>query len=224
MTPFNLAANQAQTSVADIGAGITLGKSLRDENERLKALALSASLYSENVARLEQEIQDLRGLLALPSTPGMMSVAADIIAFLPDQNRLTLSRGSADGVRPGLAIVSPLGMLGVVQTVDKKTCQGVLLTSAAIKVGAMDASRNPPQVGLMQGYDGNRMSLVFFDPKSPVEVGDTIVTSGFGPHIPRGLVIGKVIQIQDNLEEGTRRALISPSATVGQTREVKILL
>jgi rod shape-determining protein MreC len=221
--PLSFAAMQTTQFWSDIQRGVLVGRSLREENERLKQLETASLLYTEQVTRLENEIRGLRKLLQLPSTPGLKSVSADVIGLFPDQGRLSLNRGKKHGVRPGLAIIGTLGMIGIVQTVEDTTCQGMLLTSASATIGAMDASRNPPQIGLMRGFNGNRMSLTFFDPKSPVEVGDTIVTSGFGPYIPRGLIIGRVIEVQDNLVEGNRRAIISPAATLGQTREVKIL-
>ena len=57
-----------------------------------------------------------------------------------------------------------------------------------------------------------------------MSVGDKIVTSGHSEHIPRGILIGKVIAVDFNPEFGNRRATVSP-AVQGRPdlREVAIL-
>jgi rod shape-determining protein MreC len=222
--PLGVGANNVSNFFGNVQAGIFSGKRLVDENVALKSQIQQAELYTETVTRLESEISSLRKLLALPTSPGQQAISSEIIGFFPNQNRLTLARGKKDGVKPGMPVITAEGVLAIVQTVEEVRCQALMLTSASLKVGAMDSSRNPPQVGLLQGVDSNTLNLTLFDPKSPVVVGDTVVTSGFGPQIPRGLIVGKIIQVQDNLELGTRRAIIVPSASVGRTKEVKILL
>jgi len=87
----------------------------------------------------------------------------------------------------------------------------------------MDISRNPPPIGLFTGINASTLELTLYDPKAPVQIGDVIVTSGYGERIPGGIVIGKVIQVDDDEEFGTRKAMIDPSVSMGQVREVQIL-
>jgi len=199
------------------------GGRLRRENEALRAQINAAELYSETVDRLNREIDQLRRLQGLPSTPGQRAVSADIVGFFPSDNRITLSRGRSSGIRPGMPVIAADGLVGVVQTVEDSRSQALLLHSAALKIGAMDASRNPSPTGLLQGVDSSTVSFTLFDPKAPIEVGDLIVTSGFGERIPRGLVIGRVIQVEDIAELGTRRAMVDPAVNLGLIREVKVL-
>lgn len=218
------APNGTGIGAANLFQDLFQGAKLRQENAALRAEINAASMYLETIERLNRELDQARKLQGLPSTPGQASVAADIVGFFPSDNRITLSVGKSKGVRPGMPVIAADGMLGVVQTVEGNRCQALLLQSAALKIGAMDASRNPPPTGLLQGVDSNTLSFTLFDPKATISVGDTIVTSGFGERIPRGLVIGKVIQVEDIAELGTRRASVDPAISMGLIREVKVLL
>ncbi|MDX2065453.1 MAG: rod shape-determining protein MreC [Fimbriimonadaceae bacterium] len=223
VSPVAGLARRIQVGTSDFGIGVFRGGELIRENERLRAMEASMVLYQESAGRYEAELQSLRKLMGLPSTPGRSGIAADIIGAFPAQSRITLSIGRRSGVKAGMAVISPDGLLGVVQTVEDGRCQVLLLTSPASKVGAMDVNRNPPSTGLLQGVNAGLVTLTLFDPKAPVQVGDRIVTSGYGERIPRGLIVGQVIQVEDSPSEGLRRAMILPAASLGTTREVKVL-
>lgn len=223
VSPIAGVTRRVQVGTSDFGIGVFRGGELIRENERLRALEASMLLYQESVSRYEAEIQGLRKLMELPSTPGKNGIAADIIGAFPAQSRITLNIGRDRGIKPGMAVISPDGLLGVVQTVEAGRCQVLLLTSPASKVGGMDVNRNPPSTGLLQGVSAGLVTLTLFDPKAPVQVGDRIVTSGYGERIPRGLIVGQIIQVEDSPSEGLRRAMILPAATLGSTREVKVL-
>jgi cell shape-determining protein MreC len=57
-----------------------------------------------------------------------------------------------------------------------------------------------------------------------VQIGDTIVTSGFSEKIPKGLIIGKVIQLDPSEEFGTLKARIDPAFSLGNLEFVIVLI
>lgn len=179
-------------------------------------------LYTVDTDQLEQEIQRLRGLQNLPDR-GKKRLVTDIIGFAPYENRITLGAGAADGVGAGMAVECDLGLVGTVQIVDSHWCQAQLLSSAGLKLGAVDVDRSPPPEGLISGESPSKLDLIFLDPQAQVTVGDRIETSGHSDHIPRGILIGKVIAVDFNPEFGTRRATVFPAVQIGQIREVAIL-
>jgi cell shape-determining protein MreC len=90
-------------------------------------------------------------------------------------------------------------------------------------VGGIDASRKPPEVGLIKGRGASTVTMQMFDPKAPVASGDTIFTSGQSVHIPYGVVIGRVISVEDDPDFGMKSATIDPAVNLGTLREVQVL-
>lgn len=208
---------------ADLYSGFLQAPTLTDENRRLKDLAQSAEFYTEQIDRLHRQINELRLLTQLGPIPGRTRLAADIIGFFPRENRITLNVGERDGVKKGMPIESGRGLVGIIETVEPNRCQALLITSRGLTVGGMVLNRNPAQVGFLRGQDGTSVILSLQDPKSPVEVGDTVITSGFGELIPRGIIVGKVVQVFPSEEFGTVRATVDPVVSLGALKEVHVL-
>lgn len=210
-------------STGDFLNGIFSARGLVEENRRLKSLALSAEMYDAQLERLEDEIERLRILQGFGPIPGKERVLADVIGYAAYENRITLNVGQNQGVRPGMPVEAPEGLVGTIQTVEKNRCQVLLITSAGLKVGAADLSRDPPPAGFCQGESSNSLTVDFQDPKAPVEIGDRIVTSGFSDKIPKGIIIGRVISVDADEQFGRLRAKVFPAISVGTLREVHVL-
>lgn len=210
-------------STGDFFTGIFAARGLVEENRRLKALALSAEMYDAQLGRLEDEVERLRTLQGFGPIPGKERVLADVIGYSGYENRITLNVGQAQGVKPGMPVEAPEGLVGTIQTVEANRCQVLLITSAGLKVGAADLSRDPPPAGFCQGESSNSLTVDFQDPKAPVEIGDRIVTSGFSDKIPPGIIIGRVIAVDADEQFGRLRAKVFPAISVGTLREVHVL-
>jgi rod shape-determining protein MreC len=209
-------------ATGDFFGGIFSAPSLRREVRRLKANEAAVALYSERIDLLANENEELRKQDKLGRSPGLTRINADIIGYVPRENRFTLSVGSNGGVTAGLVVVCSEGVLGVVSTVTAQTSQVSLLGSANLIIGAV-VSRPTHAAGLLQGAGGNSLYIDFNDPKAEVKAGDVILTNGYSEKIPRGIVIGRVLSVDDIPEMGQRRATVFPSATLGGIREVIVL-
>ena len=207
----------------DFATGLVSAHSLQVENRELRNQLNAVAMYTEQVERLNLEIDQLRRLQSIKGRPGQEPVTATIIGLFPYENRITLNVGSGNGIRAGMPVVCADGLVGIVQTVEPSRCQAMMLTSASVQIGAMAQAHNPPPVGLIRGINLNTLSLSFLDPKAPVQMGDTVITSGFGERIPRGLLIGKIIQVADDAQYGTRIAQVAPAVSIGSIQEVKVL-
>jgi len=214
--------NSAQSS-SDFFSGLFAARRLTEENRRLAALAASADLYSQNVERMQLEIDSLRKLSGFGPLPGKTRVPADVIGYFPKENRITLNVGSKSGIKVGLPVQAPEGLVGTVQVVEPNQCQVLLLTSNYLKIGALDASRNPAPAGLIQGENSTTLTLPFQDPQAPVEIGDKITTNGASLMIPGGIPIGRVIAVHKDEVFGVLNAQVDPAVSVGALREVHVL-
>lgn len=209
-------------ATADFTSGVFQARALRAEVRRLQGELNAASLYTDRVQALLDEIDSLRKLNGIGRSPGRTRVPADVIGFFPKEHRMVLNVGADRGLTAGLAVVTSDGILGVVSTVSAKTSQVSLLSTLRLRIGAM-IQRQPPVAGLIEGAGGGDLMIELNDPKAPVKAGDLVVTSGLSEKIPRGLIVGRVLTVEDVPEMGARRATVFPSASVARTREVVVL-
>lgn len=220
-------------AVNDFFRGLISARHLEAENRRLKELETPLALYSATVAEKDDEINRLRAMLQFGPVEGKKRIPASVIGFSINENRLTLNVGSAQGIKLGAPVESAQGLVGTVEELQSHECQVLMLTSAGLQmtsqgktqlIGAIDVNRKPPLVGLVRGDNASTLSMTFLDPKAPVQVGDLIMTSGYSDKIPRGINIGKVIQVEPNEEFGTLKARIDPSFSPGSLDEVFVLI
>lgn len=207
---------------SDFFAGLGRAGYLSAEVRRLRAENAAAGMYSENVERLEAEIDSLRKLNELGRATGRQRIAADVIGTFLNENRLTLNAGSNQGVRPGLAVMCSTGLIGVIDTVTPTSSQVALIFSPKLKIGAMLQKERSP-AGLLRGVGSNILELEFVDPKAIVVTGDRVITLGSSAQIPKGIRIGRVLSVNDRPELGTRIATVFPDVSISDVREVIVL-
>lgn len=200
--------------------GVKDARKLRAENESLRQQLNAVQAYLDTAEVQEQQIQKLRGMLNL-STVGRARVNADIINYVPYDNRITLNRGSRDGVKPNYPVITAEGLLALVSTVSETTSQASLLTSSGVSVGGV-ATLPTPVAGFVKGEKSDRLVMDVFD-NVDIPAGTEIITTGYSEFIPRGIRIGIVSEYFNDQEYGIRRAFILPSSRIGMSKEVVIL-
>ncbi len=161
---------------------------LRAENSQLKADT--------------EELEQLREMLEVEQqNPSLDLTMANVISQDPSGNQrfIVIDVGSDDGIREGMAIVSPYYYLGQVTEVSPETSRVTLIIDASQSVGAvLQDSRG---AGIVQGQWqlGGYLTMLHVQPaNAPVE-GDWVVTSDSSeiqtrqvpPNIPIGQVYGE---------------------------------
>jgi len=219
--------SSSANGLADWSTALVHARRLEDENRRLRALEIAAQNYEQDADRLQAEIDELRKLGGWEQAAGREKVPADVIGFFPQENRLTVDVGANRGLKPGMPVATYEGLVGRIETVDRTTAQVLLITSPAAE-GRISAiverdAPNPPPAGLLHGEGPDSMVLDLADPTATVKTGDIVETSGFSAEIPRGIVIGKVIQVQADPVYGKLTATIFPRVALGEVREVMVI-
>ena len=225
--PIATVSNKTFQALAGFLSGAVQGDRYALENERLKRQLDSLSLYDDKIKDLEFQVDSLRQLAELEKTFDRPKVLADVIYYSSIEDRITIAAGTNKGIEPGMVVVCAAGLGGRVQTVAPRECQALLITAPSFQIGATALGYNPSPYGLIRGDDTETLILGFQDDKPPVKSGDIIVTSGFSEKlprgIPRGIVIGRVLNTETRPEVGASRALILPKVNPGNLREVVIL-
>lgn len=111
-------------------------------------------------------------------------------------NYLTLSRGTAQGITKDMSVVGPTGIVGTVINVSKNMSIVMSLLHSETNVSA--SLQKSGETGRVE-WDGNDPLVITFKniPKSaPVKKGDTVVTSRYST-FPPGQPIGIITDIEE---------------------------
>jgi rod shape-determining protein MreC len=105
-----------------------------------------------------------------------------------------IDRGTQSGVRKGMAVVTPDGIVGRVQAEYPTASQVVTVTDPAFAAG-VESQKNHVH-GVVKGL-GNESAKVDYVPAGQkVEVGEMFYTSGEDRIFPKGLAVGKVTAVE----------------------------
>lgn len=207
----------------DFVRGVLGGRRLGEENRLLRERNRQLEATESELARTKRDLEQLRQLSGVAPGLGTARIPATVVGYSPRDNRATLNVGDEDGVKPGLAVVTADGLLGLVQAVQQSTCAVALVGSPPpFSIGVV-AQRNPPAAGLLTGEAPDRLRMELFDYNLPLEVGDEVVTSGYSTTIPGGIRIGRVVAIESDRAFGRKTALVFPFAIIGSARDVVVL-
>jgi rod shape-determining protein MreC len=163
---------------------------LREANRRLRS-------WQAVAYRLEAENGALRELLRMVPDPQSRYVTARVVAdnggaFV---RSVLVNAGARDGVVQGQAAVTGEGLAGRVAQVGGRSAQVLLLTDMNSRIPVMLAHSR--ERAMLAGNNTNRPALLYLGPRSRVEPGDRVLTSGDGGVFPAGLPVGVVAASDD---------------------------
>ncbi len=111
------------------------------------------------------------------------------------KNFITIDKGREAGVEAGMAVISPLGVVGKVKLSSKR--YSVVTSVLHIDVMVSAVLKRTEHFGTVQ-WDGINADLVEFNyiPRhvAPLK-GDTVVTSGYNAVFPEGIMIGVIDEV-----------------------------
>ena len=105
-------------------------------------------------------------------------------------NYIILNKGSEDGVHPQSGIISDLGVVGVVEAVDRHFSYGLTLMNPDMSIGARLGNSQLVAPLSWNGRSSGRAIMRDLPPHIDVAPGDTVRTSGFSTIFPPDIPIG----------------------------------
>jgi len=183
---------------------------LRKENQQMKEMALASD-------RLQK-------LLQFREKVSARVVAAEVIGQDPTSwfKSLTLNRGERDGVRKGMAVISPEGVVGQILKTGPFHSVVLLITDYT---SALDSIVERTRAkAIVEGMGENRCNLKYLLRAEDVEVGDSVITSGLAGNFPKGLMIGEVRKVDKRGHGIFQYAELIPSVDLTRLEEVLILI
>jgi rod shape-determining protein MreC len=153
-------------------------------------------------AEMRRENEELRAQFNLPDSAKRTLLPANVVSYQPDNVRqyMTINRGSKDGLRDGLAVISGGSLVGKLSDVTRTSAKVFLVTDPSFKVSAIDQDSTNRAAGTVTGHLGSGLIMDKIAQTDGVKQGDTVITSGLGGELPKGILIGQVqgVYQQDN--------------------------
>jgi rod shape-determining protein MreC len=197
----------------------------RFENEALRARVGELELRLQEQRSLIQQAERLQALLALKPAVSVPTLAAEVVAGYTDAGMatVTIDKGTRDGVRENMAVMSPTGVVGrVIGPVAAHAARVQLIIDESAAAGAV--TERTRAGGMVVGQRGDpplRMELV--SNLSDVQPGDLVVTSGADGIYPKGFNIGRVEQSERGAQL-YRTITVRPMADFRALEEVLVVL
>jgi len=105
-----------------------------------------------------------------------------------------IDKGSSDGVRKGMAVVTPLGVVGQVVGVTPLAAKVLLLTDPNSGIDVL--VQRTRSRGIVSGSLDSGIVLKYVKRSEDVQEGDRLMTSGIDGIFPKGMMVGTVIKVR----------------------------
>lgn len=198
---------------------------LRQRNQLLETEL--ANLRTQIIA-LEQQVLEVEILEALldfaRAQPQNEYLAASIIARDPSPflKYVIINRGSDDGLRWGMPIVSSEGLIGRISAVMANAARVQLITDSLSNV---NVQVEPSEVdAVLQGSVTGDLILGFIPQDANIQPGDFLLTSGLGGNFPSDILIGQVVSVRNEPTELFQQASIQSAVDFTRLEIVLVII
>ena len=214
--------NSISTTVNDIMNVHEQNKALQAEIEELRAKNIAANEF-------EAENQRLRALLGYKEVATQFDlVPARVIGreAASWSSMIVINRGSADGVANDMAVVTSMGLVGHISEAGINSSKVQLILDPRSSVGTLVQRPASRVAGIVEGDINNPTmpKMVNIPKNSDVVVGDVIVTSGFGGIYPKGIVVGKIKDIQNEESGLLKFGVVETNVDFQKLEDVAIII
>ncbi|HUR97803.1 MAG TPA: rod shape-determining protein MreC [Pyrinomonadaceae bacterium] len=229
------AADFVQSPVTSISSGfsnyfssISNLRSAQSENDILKQKVQELELDIKGKEDLTAENDRLRALLNLKENSKYKVLTARIIGRDPSVwfDSSIINRGSLDGVKINMPVVSDGGLIGRVTAVSPLTAQFDLITRDKSGVGGVVGEIGSSNIlGVVAGTSKRDLvEMKYVSGSADVQAGQVVYTTGQDGIYPAGLKVGEIVEVRSGSATVPHQIFIRPSAGINSIKEVGVLL
>jgi rod shape-determining protein MreC len=209
--PFQFYFNQS-TRIKNVFAEY---RSVKEENA---SLAVKVSLLSE----AGKENERLTEMLGIAQHYPYQLVPARVVVRDPSfiSRSAIINVGREQGILPYMPVMTARGAAGkIIQVMGRMSLVQLILDPSNRTSVLVQRSR---EIGILETENGNDF-FIMFRAHADVNVGDTIITSGFGGIYPKGLLAGRVAKLTENRDPIFKKAIITPEVDFDKLEELFVI-
>jgi rod shape-determining protein MreC len=157
------------------------------------------------------ELQNLQDLLGVQKSFDFQTTGADVIASGVSNFEwtVTIDKGSSDGIRKDMPVLSAQGLVGKVVQVTALGSKVLLIVDPGSSVASrLSVSQ---ETGLVQGQGRDDLKMSLVDQSTTVAMGEGVETSSYsGGLFPAGIPIGTVSDVASDPATGEKDISVRP--------------
>jgi rod shape-determining protein MreC len=197
---------------------------LEKENRMLKQKVAKLQAETHTMKEMRLTNDRLRHLLQFREKNLSSMIGAEVIGQDPSSwfKSVTIDKGERDGVKRGMAVVSPTGIIGQILKTAPHYATVLLITDYNSAIDSI--VQRTRAKAIVEGKGENRCQLKYLLRTEEVAVGDAVVTSGLGGNFPKGLMVGEIKKVDKKGHGVFQYAELAPSVDFTQIEEVFVIM
>lgn len=198
---------------------------LSQQNAQLEAEIARLQSQIIDLQQQNTQLQVLSALLDFASShPENEYLSASIIGRDPSPflHYLIINRGSDDGLRRGMPVVSSQGLVGRVAAVTANAARVQLITDPGMAINIR--LQGSGVEAILQGSITGELILTSIPQEAEVQTGDLVLTSGLGGNYPPNILIGQVSGVRQSPVELFQTASVQPIVDFSQLDIVLVIV
>lgn len=220
--PLQVGAQAISNWIKELGQSPVTLASLRSENEKLRKRLQDLEAERNRLLESESTHKRLQELLDFRTQVPTGSITAAIIANTASTwfQSCLLNKGSANNVRKGMAVVTPLGIVGQVVSVTPHSAKVLLITDANSGVDVL--VQRTRSRGIVSGALDGSTVMKYVKRADELQEGDRLITSGLDGVFPKGLLVGTIGKVRRQQAGLFQSIEVVPAVRASQLEEVLV--
>jgi rod shape-determining protein MreC len=222
VTPLEKSIVWFQRGVSNLWHNYFYLRGVRQENRDLKLQIERLRIEQVRLNEDAEQARRLQALLGFKEQFISKTLAAQVIGSSgSEQSRsIYIDKGTHDGIRPDMAVITAEGVVGKVLRAFKTTSQVLLMNDQTSGVGSiLEKSRLQ---GVLRGTPVGEVVLEKVMSDETVQPGERVVTSGGDQIFPKGLPVGTVTKVSPG-PELFLNIRVKPAADLSRLEEVLVI-
>jgi rod shape-determining protein MreC len=197
---------------------------LRQQNSALQA---ENSRLQVQIIELQQQVTEAQLLSTLVDYERRhvenQYIAASVIArdVSPFMHYVIIDRGSDDGLRKGMPVITQQGLVGSIAAVTAGAARVQLINDPGSSINVILQQSDIEAV--LNGQITGEIELNMISQNATIQPGDLVMTSGLGGNYPANIVIGQVVTIRNEAYSLFQTASVQPAVDFSQLGIVLII-
>jgi len=219
---------KAATLVVKTGQGIFYKYiflvNLEKENRMLRQKIVELQEENLRAKEVKLALDRLKQLLQFRQTSSPSMIGAEVIGQDPSSwfKSVTIDKGERDGLKKGMAVILPAGVIGQVLRTAPHYATVLLITDYNSAVDSI--VQRTRAKAIVEGKGENRCQLKYLLRTEEVAVGDAVVTSGLAGNFPKGLMVGEIKKVDKKGHGVFQVAELIPSVDLAKLEEVFVIM
>ncbi len=228
IVPMQKGINTAGMWLSDVTDNFSTLQELKKENRELKEKLAEMTIENNQLKQNSATLERLQELYKMDqNTADYPKIGANVIASENSNwfTRFTIDKGSNDGIKVDMNVLSGAGLVGIVTEVgknysvvssiiDDKNVSAMILTTFDKCIASGDLALINDGVIQFKQLENN---------ENEVPVGEQVVTSNISDKYLQGLLIGYISEVRVDSNNLTRSGYIIPATDFKDLQEVLVI-